>query len=296
MDIDDTIGRLSQNQHCSGGRNGRRKIELQISNTILQVDTQVGTYDSEADLKFAARVFNPITLDNVTVYNTRRIAFTHYQNGGVRIVEPIQLPSVQTCNVNQRTVPGKFKLIKGMRMITITLLTLSNLFHRSAKALQQHPHRKLRRGGLSGGQGQISDDRRPAAYLCLIRKAIGGPQRGLAHGHHTSRNPSRPSRSWTTSLNIKLQAYPPLASFYSMATPPIRLTCYIIKRIKSPFCDRATAVMHSGDTFDADVGVSEERDRISPTTNYWRTRVRGGREGVNRCKTVHGDLAARYFA
>ena len=104
VDIDDTIGRLSQNQHCSGGRNGRRKIELQISNSILQVDTQVGTYDSEADLKFAARVFNPITLDNVTVYNTRRIAFTHYQNGGVKIVEPIQLPSVQICNVNQRTV------------------------------------------------------------------------------------------------------------------------------------------------------------------------------------------------
>ena len=98
------------------------------------MDTQVGSYNSEADLKFAARVFNPITLDNVTVYNTRRIAFTHYQNGGVRIVEPIQLPSVQICNVNQRTVPGKLTLIQGM--IIITLLAHSNLFPRSAKALQ----------------------------------------------------------------------------------------------------------------------------------------------------------------
>ena len=89
------------------------------------MDTQFGSYDSEADLKFAARVFNPITLDNVTVYNTRRIAFTHYQNGGVKIVEPIQLPSVQICNVNQRTVPGKLNLIQGK---IITLLTIPIYF------------------------------------------------------------------------------------------------------------------------------------------------------------------------
>ena len=114
------------------------------------MNAQGGTYDSKADLKFDARVFNLITLDNVTVYNTRRIAFDHYQNGDVKIVEPIQFPSLQICNANQRTVQSKFELIQDM---IISLLTLSNLFPRSAKALQQHPHRKHRRGGLSGEQG-----------------------------------------------------------------------------------------------------------------------------------------------
>ena len=37
VDIDETIGRLSQNQHCTGGQNGKRKIELQISNSKLLV-------------------------------------------------------------------------------------------------------------------------------------------------------------------------------------------------------------------------------------------------------------------
>ena len=63
-------------------------------------------YDSEADLTFDAKVFNPITLDNVTVYNTRRIAFDHYRDGGrVNIFEPIRLPSIgdETCN-NQRAI------------------------------------------------------------------------------------------------------------------------------------------------------------------------------------------------
>ena len=37
VDIDNTICELFQNQHCSGGKNGRRKIELQITNSILVV-------------------------------------------------------------------------------------------------------------------------------------------------------------------------------------------------------------------------------------------------------------------
>ena len=71
------------------------------------MDNQDKAYDSEADLTFDAKVFRPITLDNVTVYNTRRIAFDHYQEGGVKIVEPIALPSIGNAMCNdQRAVPS----------------------------------------------------------------------------------------------------------------------------------------------------------------------------------------------
>lgn len=71
-------------------------------------------YDSEADLTFDSKVFNPITLDNVTVYNTRRIAFDHYSKGGVKIFEPIRLPSVgdEMCN-SQRATPSMCNSLVG---------------------------------------------------------------------------------------------------------------------------------------------------------------------------------------
>ena len=37
VDIENTICELFQNQHCSGGQNGWRKIELQISDSTLVV-------------------------------------------------------------------------------------------------------------------------------------------------------------------------------------------------------------------------------------------------------------------
>ena len=89
------------------------------------MDALGGAYDAKADLTFDARVFNPIKLNNLTVLNTRRIAFDHYQNSGVEIMEPIQFPSVQTCTANQRTVQSMLKLIQG---IIITCLTLPNCF------------------------------------------------------------------------------------------------------------------------------------------------------------------------
>ena len=67
-------------------------------------------YDSEADLTFDAKVFDAITLDNVTVYNTRRIAFDHYRDGGggVNIFEPIRLPSIgdEACNKQRAILSG----------------------------------------------------------------------------------------------------------------------------------------------------------------------------------------------
>ena len=74
------------------------------------MDNQVKAYDSEADLAFDTKVFRPITLDNVTVYNTRRIAFDHYRDagGGVKIFEPIRLPSIgdETCNSQRAILSG----------------------------------------------------------------------------------------------------------------------------------------------------------------------------------------------
>ena len=99
------------------------------------MDNQVKAYDSEADLAFDTKVFRPITLDNVTVYNTRRIAFDHYQDGGVKIFEPIQLPSIgdEMCN-NQRVA-----ILSACKWILVHFSFLSHkffLFPRSAKTLQ----------------------------------------------------------------------------------------------------------------------------------------------------------------
>ena len=76
----------------------------------MQVGNRDKEYDPAADLTFDTKVFDPLSLHNVTVYGTRRIAFEHGGVAGVSVMEPITFPSVgdELCGGDQRARRSAF--------------------------------------------------------------------------------------------------------------------------------------------------------------------------------------------
>ena len=108
----------------------QNQIEYPIlhAQLYLQAGNRDKEYDPAADLTFDTEVFDPLSLHNVTVYGTRRIAFERGGVAGVSVMEPITFPSVgdELCGGGPRATRSAFQQVTGWINTSWTKLLLTH--------------------------------------------------------------------------------------------------------------------------------------------------------------------------